>query len=99
MMDYHKARILHSLRKNEPEAAETILEILMELREAARDRFETATTDTERLSAQVESRLFRDLLSLFDNATAVVQAEEQRRSVITTGLDRDKRMPSIGSPY
>jgi hypothetical protein len=78
-MDAPLARSLYGLRVSYPEIAKALLDHFSILREGARDKFETAATDQDRLSAQVEAKTYKGLLSIFDDAVAVLKEEERKR--------------------
>lgn len=78
-MDTPLARSLYGLRVSYPEVAQALLDHFGILREMARDKFESASTDQDRLSAQVEAKTYKGLLSIFDDAVAVLKEEERKR--------------------
>jgi F0F1-type ATP synthase membrane subunit b/b' len=72
------AQDLISLKRQAPGITESLLKYIAGLRESARDAGENAQSDSDRLVAATQARTYRDLLNIFDEAKAIVEAMEKK---------------------
>jgi prophage tail gpP-like protein len=72
------AQDLVSMKRQAPGITQSILSHITGLRENARDSGENAQTDQDRLVAATQARTYRDLLNIFDEAKAIVEAKERK---------------------
>ena len=77
-MKDHIASTINSLARSDARIKDQLLEFLADQREAARDTFEAAQTEIERIAAQTKSTTYRDLLGMFDTASLIVEAKKAK---------------------
>ena len=77
-MEERLAAILDSIGRHDPRTLEEFNDHFRELREDARDRYETGGTPEDREAARHEAIAYRTVLGMFEDARQIIQAKRER---------------------
>ena len=70
--------ILDALSRHDPLIVDEFNEYFQDLREEARDKYESGVTPEERESARQEARAYRRIINMFSDARKIMDAKRER---------------------
>ena len=79
-MEERLAAILDSIGRHDPRTPEEFNDHFRELREDARDRYETGSTPEEREAARQEALAYKKILGMFADARKIMDAKREREN-------------------
>lgn len=74
------AEILYSVKRYDPASVTEFITFFHDLRESARDRFESGNSPEVREEARQESRAYSRIIGMFEDAEAIIQAKQREES-------------------
>lgn len=76
-MNIRLAEILYSIKRYDPACVTEFIAFFNDLRESARDRYETGVTPEVREEARQESRAYSKIIHIFEQAEDIIQAKQK----------------------